>query len=266
MIELDLREWANPDKGMVTRMKFPDGQPHVSLRYPLIPYRIVTAIKSSDDLLELGMVSEILRRRGNDWNLYITYLMGGRLDRPIDANSPFTLKVVTDIINTYGQKSVTLLDPHSDVSTALLNSRVISNLELVRAAKHWLTANDKLVTLIAPDAGASKKVAIIAEELGLEYVQALKHRNSEDGKLSNFEIVGEIPKDHVGLIVDDICDGGGTFVGLARQIPDRDIYLAVTHGIFSKGTNIPGIKKIWTTDSYQRVEAMNVEVIPALNI
>jgi len=150
----------------------------------------------------------------------------------------------------------------------LLNSRVVTNSGLVRAAVQQLEAFEKdykKVMLIAPDAGASKKVAAIAEELGLGCVQALKHRNSEDGKLSNFEVIGEIPEDHVGLIVDDIIDGGGTFAGLAAQIPDRDIYLAVTHGVFSKGTDIPGIKKIWTTDSYQRVEAENVEVVPVLN-
>ena len=40
------------------------------------------------------------------------------------------------------------------------------------------------------------------------------------------------------IIIDDICDGGRTFIELAKEIrkqTDKPIYLIVTHGIFSAG-------------------------------
>ncbi|HCW17254.1 MAG TPA: phosphoribosylpyrophosphate synthetase, partial [Achromobacter sp.] len=40
------------------------------------------------------------------------------------------------------------------------------------------------------------------------------------------------------LVVDDICDGGRTFLELASALRDttrQPVYLYVTHGIFSKG-------------------------------
>jgi ribose-phosphate pyrophosphokinase len=40
------------------------------------------------------------------------------------------------------------------------------------------------------------------------------------------------------IIIDDICDGGRTFIELAKVIKeqtDKPIYLVVTHGIFSGG-------------------------------
>jgi ribose-phosphate pyrophosphokinase len=38
------------------------------------------------------------------------------------------------------------------------------------------------------------------------------------------------------IVVDDICDGGRTFVEIAKQLPPvTKLVLAVTHGIFSKG-------------------------------
>jgi len=53
--------------------------------------------------------------------------------------------------------------------------------------------------------------------------------------------------------VDDICDGGRTFIesaGLLREAyPEADIHLYVSHGIFSKGTDVlfdAGIKTIHT--------------------
>lgn len=57
------------------------------------------------------------------------------------------------------------------------------------------------------------------------------------------------------MIIDDICDGGATFIDLARQLSKCDpksITLFVTHGIFRNGTNDlydAGITRIITTDS-----------------
>jgi len=66
------------------------------------------------------------------------------------------------------------------------------------------------------------------------------------------------------LIVDDICDGGGTFLGLAEELKEcnsGDLYLAVSHGIFSKGsqTLLDNFKSIYSTDSFgqTKVEGIN---------
>ena len=68
----------------------------------------------------------------------------------------------------------------------------------------------------------------------------------------------ELVKGKKCLIVDDICDGGGTFVGSAKLLieagADRvDLY--VTHGIFSKGIPIHCIDHVWTTNSYYEGES-----------
>jgi ribose-phosphate pyrophosphokinase len=57
------------------------------------------------------------------------------------------------------------------------------------------------------------------------------------------------------LIVDDLCDGGGTFTAhasvlLAAGATAVDLY--VTHGIFSKGLPLDHIDRVFTTDSYRR--------------
>jgi ribose-phosphate pyrophosphokinase len=62
------------------------------------------------------------------------------------------------------------------------------------------------------------------------------------------------------LIVDDICDGGGTFIGIAKALPkDVKKYLYVTHGIFSKGLReLTGhFEHIYTTNSYPHGYAGN---------
>ena len=71
------------------------------------------------------------------------------------------------------------------------------------------------------------------------------------------------------LIVDDLCDAGGTFIGSAQVLRDagaRSVSLYVTHGLFSKGVgNLleQGIDRIYTTSSLARTDIAtdNVEVI-----
>jgi ribose-phosphate pyrophosphokinase len=54
------------------------------------------------------------------------------------------------------------------------------------------------------------------------------------------------------LIVDDICDGGRTFIEAAKLLyieGVNNVYLYVTHGLFTKGIQIlydAGIKRIFT--------------------
>lgn len=61
-------------------------------------------------------------------------------------------------------------------------------------------------------------------------------------------------KVRIALIVDDICDGGGTFIGLAEELKRKNagkIYLAVSHGIFSKGIDkLDFLAHVYATDAY----------------
>ena len=76
------------------------------------------------------------------------------------------------------------------------------------------------------------------------------------------------------LIVDDLCDAGGTFIGSAQVLRDagaRSVSLYVTHGVFSKGVeNLlnNGIDAIYTTTSFAsselrepRVELIDIDTI-----
>jgi ribose-phosphate pyrophosphokinase len=125
--------------------------------------------------------------------------------------------------------------------------------------------------LVAPDKGAVDRVQRWAEEYHLPLVRCLKHRDPETGKLSGFQL--DAPYDLRGvncLIIDDLCDGGGTFAGISELLKAAGapwVGLAVTHGVFSKGPQIPGIDYIWTTNSYQDFpdDLVNFSVTPVPN-
>jgi ribose-phosphate pyrophosphokinase len=93
----------------------------------------------------------------------------------------------------------------------------------------------------------------VAAACHLPLYRAEKHRDSDTGKLSGFTCE-PLPETGRFLIVDDICDGGGTFMGLAEAtgVPKDRLGLYVSHGVFSGSAHLlhNHFGEIVTTDSY----------------
>lgn len=258
---------------VVTISQFPDGQPHVMLDEGSLERtslaKVECSITSPKDLMVLMMITEVLRAQHPPKkleSLTINYLMGARMDRRIDLRQPFTLRVVTDAINSLGYERIYLFDVHSEVSSALLNAENVLPILQIRNIEYLLKEEFKEIILIAPDVGATKRVEVVAGEVNRPVVHCVKHRDPQTGRLSGFQI---LEKDLVDgkscLIVDDICDGGGTFVGIAKKLREAGaerVFLYVSHGIFSKGFELAGIDRIWTTDSYRDDFPTSIEILP----
>lgn len=259
--------------GNFERIRYPDGQ--ISARFKGFGsgsgdmFTVKERLNSYEDLFYIRAISDIMR--SNDYprfELFIPCLFGQRSDRRFDKLESFDLKLITDIINDCNFTKVEIFDPHSDVSLALINnSRKISSFEYVqRAIKHYHDTNAALhnysvdPVLVSPDAGAYKKVFEYAEKLGLEMIGANKHRN-KDGKVDL--LFTHDVKDKVCFIIDDLCDGGYTFLVLAdalRARGAREVYLYVSHGIFSKGFAElhKQVNHIYTTNSVKDLEPEEV--------
>jgi len=87
-----------------------------------------------------------------------------------------------------------------------------------------------------------------------------KVRDIKTGKILRTEIPTlDQHADLKYVIIDDICDGGRTFIELAKAIkgsrPSAKVYLVVTHGIFSAGFKELSqyFEGIYTTNSYREV-------------
>jgi ribose-phosphate pyrophosphokinase len=232
-----------------TTFKFPGGEIGVKiLRFSpnyMKNLKIVAHLRNSDDIWELIMLREAANASGMEIeHLYLPYVPYARQDRSCDVGEGTSIKAFSNVINSLEFDRVTILDPHSDVTPALIkNCHICSQAELLC----YVVSKPKLKTcyLVSPDAGAEKKIysaAKLANPLGI--IKAAKKRNPSTGEIVNTQIV-EIPdtynKENQGataLIVDDICDGGRTFIELAKELKDcgiSNIELYITHGIFSKG-------------------------------
>ncbi|MNR04820.1 Ribose-phosphate pyrophosphokinase 2 [compost metagenome] len=194
--------------------------------------------------------------------LFVPYFPAARQDRVMIPGEPLTVKVYADIINALGLDNVTVFDPHSEVTPALLNNcTVIPNHVFIQKVVAQI---GEAVKLISPDGGALKKIYKVSEFLGGgEVVECSKSRDVKTGKLSGFKVYADDLKGADCLIVDDICDGGGTFIGLAEELKNKNaghLYLAISHGIFSKGFSelSKHFDQIFTTDSIKEIDHTGV--------
>ncbi|MHA4809205.1 phosphoribosyltransferase family protein [Flavitalea flava] len=250
-------------------MLFPDGQPHIKMDGVSMnnldkkqPLRIFTRIAGSNDLLQALFIKNVLDYQEFDHvELHISYLLTARMDRVMVEGEPFSLKVVANMLNQADFKKIKIFDPHSEVSTALIDrSYAVPNHSFVKQslAKYFNAHPAKAYCLVSPDAGALKKIHKLAQYLEVEnIVECMKERDVKTGKLTKFSTATENFNGLTCFIVDDICDGGGTFVGTASMLKEKGagkVVLIVSHGIFSKGTQLENIDEIYTTDSFKPVE------------
>ena len=227
--------------------KFSGGECHIKLNTSDITSKteVLAELNTSDDIMCLLLGIDAIRRVNPETmiNLTIPYFPYARQDRVCNAGESLSIKVMTDIINALHCAKVTIYDPHSDVTPALLNNcHTVSLADLVLQSSLSQTILNKKLSLVSPDAGAEKKTQLTAKQLSkigspVEVFCASKTRDTLTGHITATEIHGNIQGKNL-LILDDICDGGRTFIELAKVLKEgqaKDIYLYVTHGIFSKG-------------------------------
>jgi ribose-phosphate pyrophosphokinase len=251
--------------------KFPDGQQTINLEVGLgigSDYvELTSRLNNFGDLELIICATQALRNIGFKYiTLYIPFFLGSRSDRLFQTGGVNYLKqVIAPIVNLQGYDKVTTIDPHSDVLEAVLNNfDKINNFKLVKYALTNIDNKDGArdrICLISPDAGAYKKIFDIAKEFKIEnIVTANKVRDLTSGKILRTEIPNLDFNDNTSyVIIDDICDGGRTFIELSKVIkeqkPNSKIYLIVTHGIFSGGLDIlkESFDGIFTTNSYMSI-------------
>lgn len=233
---------------------------------------LLARIQSSDDLMRLLMYLDALDQAGGDRpdSVFIPYLPYARQDRVATDGDPFAIGALASILATAEISEVSSLDVHSDVASEafLAHGIKLESISPVRYLAQFLLAigvRAHQAYFVAPDAGAAEKVALYAEDLLVQspVIQCEKLRDPTSGKLSGFRVdngPSKLPEGSSLIVVDDICDGGGTFVGVASALAahfnwHHPLYLFTTHGIYSHPEGLfpltyAGYRTIGSTDSF----------------
>lgn len=240
-------------------------------------FLIVADTRNSEDLFAILMTHNALKRQcpGSPIHLCIGYVPYGRQDRVSNPGEALSIEAMADFINMMQFTSVTIYDPHSDVTPALIkNCKVVSQSDifadfLVKETRSGFQTH-KFVpeewVLVCPDNGAMKKTDKLIKDFGFAGgVYMDKSRDTQTGKITGtfarlFVHQGRhTPLEELAgkklLVVDDICDGGYTFIKIAEALKGfgpTDLELYVTHGLFTKGLDVlvdAGYTRIITTNA-----------------
>lgn len=231
-------------------MTFSGGESHVKLKFDRTVNITRVVIKgniiSSRNLMDVVVIANAIRnyfpRNTPEIDLFTGYLPYSRSDRVCAPGEEFGLQAFAQIINSIGFTRVYTIDPHSEVAFSLINNLIaIDQMAFIKTVGYVFKNFD---FVCAPDKGSVHKVEKVAKYTGLPLLQGTKKRDPETGKLSGFgleSVSKSDTNDKNVIIVDDICDGGGTFIGLAKVLREeygvKEIALLVSHGLYSKGTS-----------------------------
>lgn len=186
-------------------------------------------------------------------DLWVPFLPYARQDKEINNELTFALRTFLKVISlTYAR--LVVLDVHSQDLLKELAPTFL-NIEPISQIAHAVEDCDADL-FCYPDSGAETRYGhlfIKAPKVVLE-----KTRDQVTGSINGIKLAEGFYPHHVAgkkiLIVDDICDGGRTFIEAAKLLYSHgaaDVNLYTSHGIYSKGVQIihdAGITKIYDKD------------------
>lgn len=211
---------------------------------------------SDEQIFEIMLLRNAIRVASNvPVTLSLPYLPYSRQDRACHPGEAFGLQVLMNSLNLYSQgvDGIVTWDVHSKVAETLARRAGNTGFKNVTAehfVRRYIQSNPGVLgtetLVIAPDKGAKDRAEVVHQELKSKYpiLYAEKKRDPNDGSILETILpdVDQAIAPSGILIVDDICDGGRTFIELAKvirkQLYCEEITLYVTHALFSKGFNV----------------------------
>lgn len=212
--------------------KYPDSQVHLVLDSELNLRKgyidVYTRISCMDDMFILLQLSDICMRHGVCIsNVYISYLLATRTDRLFGMNQALDLKIIFNMLESICAYQFHILELHNNRSAFHLKSKIFCVPEtiMLHQAKISLDYNP---VLLFPDEGAKNR-----------YVVDTFAYSASKVRQSDGTIKVQLPDIIIGqntqiAVIDDLCDGGGTFFALYEALPDElksRVHLFVTHAI-----------------------------------
>ena len=254
---------------------------------PFYPDRIVIDwyYESDEECMTLWYLINHIRKYDNKVmvELYLRYIPNARMDRTKEMKEVFTLKYFAEFINMMNFDHVYVLDPHSNVSTALIDRVVeLDVTKSINAVLYKLDMrNVNNLAIYFPDAGAMKRYKDLPLLKNKTMFYGEKMRDWKTGVITGLCIydrdgqrLEEISNDTNVLMIDDIISYGGTLAYSADKLKELGvgrIFAYASHTENSvldeeKGTLLKRLKagvveKVFTTNSLINKESDHIEVL-----
>lgn len=224
--------------GKINIQKFSDGeiQPIFleSIRGDFV-FLIQSTHAPADNLMELLLMIDAARRASANKIIavlpYYGYARQDRKDRPRVAIGS---KLIANMLTAAGADRIITMDLHAPQIQAYFDIPV-DHLDSSAVFIPYITQlRLENLTFAAPDVGATNRIREIASYFEAEMVICDKHRKRAN-EISSMVVIGDVTDKDI-VIIDDICDTGGTLAKSAALLKEkgaRTVRALITHPVLS---------------------------------
>ncbi|MBR4422001.1 MAG: ribose-phosphate pyrophosphokinase [Erysipelotrichaceae bacterium] len=233
--------YLNIAPGKIEVKHFADGETLVELGQSVRGKRCYVIQSTSkpvnENLMELLICIDALRRSSaTEINCIIPYYGYARQDRKAMPRQPITAKLVASMLETAGANRVVTFDLHAPQIQGFFHCPVDDLTTVPMMGQYFKRKNFPIndIVVVSPDHGGVKRARTLAEILGCS-LAIIDKRRPRANEVEACYVIGDV-KDKDVIIVDDICDTGGSLLAATEILKDngaRDVYVCVTHGLFS---------------------------------
>ena len=224
--------------GKVNIQRFSDGEIYVEFQESIrgqFVFLIQSTFAPSDNLMELLLMIDAAKRASAYKVIAVMPYYGlARQDRKDRPRVAIGSKLVANMLTAAGADRLITMDLHApqiqgyfDIPVDHLDSSAIF-------IPYIEKLNLENLTFAAPDVGSANRIREIASYFECEMVICDKHRKRAN-EIASMVVIGDVTDRDV-VIVDDICDTGGTLVKSAALLKEkgaRSVRALITHPVLS---------------------------------
>ncbi len=191
----------------------------------------------NDRLMELLVcVDAVKRASAKEIAVIVPYYGYARQDRKAAARQPITAKLVADMLMIAGIDRIVTVDLHAQQIQGFFDIATDDLTFIPLIAKYFENKFNKEdnIVVVSPDHGGTVRARRLAERLEAP-IAIIDKRRPRANVVEVSNVIGDV-KDKTCIVVDDICDTGGSLVAgvnLLKEHGAKEIYTCVTHGVFS---------------------------------
>lgn len=252
--------------GMIELKRFSDGE--IWVKYGenirgLDVFLIQSTNPPADNWMELLiMIDAAKRASANTITAVIPYFGYARQDRKDQPRVAITAKLMANLLTIAGASRIITMDLHAAQIQGYFDIP-FDHLYGSSVFKDRIEHHKKNLVVVSPDVGGIKIARAYAKMLDCGLV-VIDKRRPKQNLAEVMNIIGDVEGKDV-LIVDDLIDTAGTFVGAIEALKEKgalDIYGAITHPVLSGNAleriSNSSVAKLFVTDTIN-IEGMHQE-------
>jgi ribose-phosphate pyrophosphokinase len=224
--------------GKVNIQRFSDGEIYVEFQESIrgkFVFLIQSTYAPSDNLMELLLMIDAAKRASAYKVIAVIPYYGlARQDRKDRPRVAIGSKLVANMLTAAGADRVITMDLHAPQIQGYFDIPV----DHLEASAIFIPYIEKLnlenLTFAAPDVGSANRIREIASYFECEMVICDKHRKRAN-EIASMVVIGDVAGKDV-VLVDDLCDTGGTLVKSAALMIEKganSVRALITHPVLS---------------------------------